>query len=71
MKSAQFSGAARARGRAGPAPGGGDCDPGRKHRDPRGADVPRTIPIVMVSTFDPVGHGFIASLARPGGISKA
>jgi putative tryptophan/tyrosine transport system substrate-binding protein len=27
----------------------------------------RTIPIVMVSTFDPVGQGFIASLARPGG----
>jgi putative ABC transport system substrate-binding protein len=27
----------------------------------------RTIPIVMVSTFDPVGQGFIASLAHPGG----
>jgi putative ABC transport system substrate-binding protein len=26
-----------------------------------------TIPIVMVSTSDPVGQGFIASLARPGG----
>jgi putative tryptophan/tyrosine transport system substrate-binding protein len=29
--------------------------------------VTRTIPIVMVSTLDPVGQGFIASLARPGG----
>lgn len=27
----------------------------------------RTIPIVMVATADPVGAGFIASLARPGG----
>ena len=27
----------------------------------------RTIPIVMVSVGDPVGSGFIASLARPGG----
>jgi putative ABC transport system substrate-binding protein len=27
----------------------------------------RTIPIVMVSTIDPVGQGFIASLAHPGG----
>jgi len=25
------------------------------------------IPIVMASAFDPVGNGFVASLARPGG----
>jgi putative ABC transport system substrate-binding protein len=30
-------------------------------------DATRTIPIVMVATADPVGYGFIASLARPGG----
>jgi putative ABC transport system substrate-binding protein len=27
----------------------------------------RTIPIVMAGTFDPVGGGFVASLAQPGG----
>jgi putative tryptophan/tyrosine transport system substrate-binding protein len=27
----------------------------------------RTIPIVMAGSYDPVGEGFIASLARPGG----
>ena len=27
----------------------------------------RTIPIVMAGTFDPVGEGFVASLAKPGG----
>ena len=27
----------------------------------------RTIPIVMAATSDPVGQGFVASLAHPGG----
>src|SRR5262245_55321189 len=27
----------------------------------------RTVPIVFVSTIDPVGNGFVASLAKPGG----
>ena len=30
-----------------------------------------TIPIVMAANYDPVGEGFIASLARPGGTSRA
>ena len=31
----------------------------------------RTIPIVMAGTGDPVGEGFVASLARPGKTSQA
>ena len=31
----------------------------------------RTIPIVMAGTSDPVGQGFVASLAQPGGTSRA
>ena len=31
----------------------------------------RTIPIVMAATADPVGLGFVASLAQPGGTSQA
>jgi putative tryptophan/tyrosine transport system substrate-binding protein len=27
----------------------------------------RTIPIVFVSVSDPIGQGFVSSLARPGG----
>jgi putative ABC transport system substrate-binding protein len=30
-----------------------------------------TIPIVMAQDTDPVGNGFVASLARPGGTSQA
>jgi putative tryptophan/tyrosine transport system substrate-binding protein len=31
----------------------------------------RTIPIVMAGAYDPVVEGFVASLARPGGTSRA
>jgi putative tryptophan/tyrosine transport system substrate-binding protein len=38
----------------------------------RGAQrATRTIPIVMTGNYDPVGEGFVASLARPGEISPA
>ena len=30
-------------------------------------DVTTSIPIVMAATGDPIGQGFVASLARPGG----
>jgi putative ABC transport system substrate-binding protein len=30
-------------------------------------DATKTVPIVMIATSDPVRHGFVASLARPGG----
>jgi putative ABC transport system substrate-binding protein len=33
-------------------------------------EATRTVPIVMTGTGDPVGAGFVASLARPGGTSR-
>jgi len=30
-------------------------------------DATRTIPIVMAQDTDPIGNGFVVSLARPGG----
>ena len=40
-------------------------------RHPGGPAATRTIPIVMTGNYDPVGEGFVASLARPGAISPA
>ena len=34
---------------------------------PAARDATKTIPIVMASAIDPVGRGFVASLAHPGG----
>ena len=45
-----------------------DGDGGRGSAAIRAAQhATRTIPIVMAATADPVGQGFVASLARPGG----
>jgi putative tryptophan/tyrosine transport system substrate-binding protein len=40
---------------------------GRSNAIRAAQDATRTIPIVMAGTGDPVGQGFIASLAHPGG----
>ena len=42
--------------------------PGRRHLDPAALHATtRTVPIVFANVVDPVGAGFVESLARPGG----
>ena len=43
------------------------CDPDEWHRNHAADDAStRTVPIVFVNVTDPVGAGFVESLARPG-----